>query len=69
MIENDRTLELETIDEYEIDKQSWSHLDTNSGKAPVCCTEDLTLAGHSFGGCTVVCFCFLSSEVCNNGGA
>jgi platelet-activating factor acetylhydrolase len=53
-IQNDCTLELEGIDEVELNKQSWSR---HSGKGPVCCTENVTLAGHSFGGCTMVCFC------------
>jgi hypothetical protein len=56
-IENDRDLELGIMDEVDIDKSSWTGLDVDSGKPPVCCTADVALMGHSFGGCTVVCLC------------
>lgn len=53
-------LEMEAIDGAEIDKQSWSPM---LGEDRVCCTDNVTLAGHSFGGCTVVCFHRLATVV------
>lgn len=49
-MQNDPTLELETIDEVDLDKKGWLQ---NSGKGSVC-TENVVLVGHSFGGCTVL---------------
>jgi len=53
LIRNDPTLELETIDGSSFDKNSWVNLEKN-GEDKVKCSEGVTLAGHSFGGCTVV---------------
>lgn len=52
-IENDSSLELETIDNSMIDREIWSS-SSPSSRGPVLCSENVTLAGHSFGGCTVV---------------
>jgi platelet-activating factor acetylhydrolase len=53
-LETDPSLELETIDNAKINSESWSFSDPVSGKKPVLYMENVTLAGHSFGGCTVV---------------
>ncbi|KAG5633990.1 hypothetical protein H0H81_004006, partial [Sphagnurus paluster] len=45
--------ELDTIDNSQIDYTSWTSVDP-SGKGPICFDANITLAGHSFGGCTVL---------------
>lgn len=53
-IRNDPSLEFATIDDSQIDTTSWSIEDAGTGARPVCCEQNVSLAGHSFGGCTVV---------------
>ncbi|KAF8076569.1 platelet-activating factor acetylhydrolase, isoform II-domain-containing protein [Lyophyllum atratum] len=53
-VQNNCSSELETIDNSHIDYNSWSCVDVTSGKGPVCLDANVTLAGHSFGGCTVL---------------
>ncbi|GLB33971.1 putative platelet-activating factor acetylhydrolase, isoform II [Lyophyllum shimeji] len=53
-LQNDCSSELEAIDNSQIDYNSWSCIDPASGKRPVCFDTNVTLAGHSFGGCTVL---------------
>ncbi|KAG6854880.1 hypothetical protein C0991_012070 [Blastosporella zonata] len=53
-LKNDCASELETIDKTPINQTSWAFVDPISGKGPVCFDENVTLAGHSFGGCTVL---------------
>ncbi|TFK43726.1 platelet-activating factor acetylhydrolase, isoform II-domain-containing protein [Crucibulum laeve] len=52
-IQNDPDVEFETIDSTEIDRQSWSAADSK-GKSIIQFDRDVILAGHSFGGCTVL---------------
>ncbi|KAF5387725.1 hypothetical protein D9615_000551 [Tricholomella constricta] len=52
--ENNCSSELETIDNSQIDYNSWSFVNPVSGRGPVCFDANVTLAGHSFGGCTVL---------------
>ncbi|KIL70181.1 hypothetical protein M378DRAFT_183750 [Amanita muscaria Koide BX008] len=49
----ERSVELTTIDGSEI-HDSWTMMDDETGFSPVKHCEDVTLAGHSFGGCTVL---------------
>ena len=42
--------------DLDIDWGSWFRIRQSSGKRPVNC-DDLTLAGHSFGGATIVRIC------------
>ncbi|KAG6911247.1 hypothetical protein DXG01_003114 [Tephrocybe rancida] len=53
-LKNDCASELETIDNHPVEQTSWAYVDPVSGKGPVCFDENVTLAGHSFGGCTVL---------------
>ncbi|KAG5648914.1 hypothetical protein DXG03_000263 [Asterophora parasitica] len=53
-LQNDPSSELGTIDNSQIDSTSWSYVDPTSGKGPVCFEANVSLAGHSFGGCTVL---------------
>ncbi|KAG6833917.1 hypothetical protein H0H87_007928 [Tephrocybe sp. NHM501043] len=53
-LKNDCTSELETIDHQPLDLTSWAFVDPESRKGPVCFDKNVTLAGHSFGGCTVL---------------
>jgi len=46
--------ELETIDDSQIDYSSWCRIDATSGKRPVCLDANVTVAGHSFGGCIML---------------
>ncbi|KAL0949350.1 hypothetical protein HGRIS_009420 [Hohenbuehelia grisea] len=50
---------LETVDNTPIDWASWS-ADAGSKSPPIRCDRDVTLSGHSFGGCTV--FSLLSTK-------
>ncbi|KAF9464383.1 platelet-activating factor acetylhydrolase [Collybia nuda] len=52
-IDGDLSVELETIEDSNIGRGSWSTLGP-SGKRTVRHDENVTLAGHSFGGCTVL---------------
>lgn len=49
----ERSVELATIDGSKI-HDSWTMMDDETGFSPVKHCEDVTLAGHSFGGCTVL---------------
>ncbi|KAK0473074.1 platelet-activating factor acetylhydrolase, isoform II-domain-containing protein [Armillaria novae-zelandiae] len=50
LVRKDMHLSLETIDSSAIDWDSWwAH---ENGSEPVQCVENVTFAGHSFGGCT-----------------
>ncbi|KAG7449029.1 uncharacterized protein BT62DRAFT_887202 [Guyanagaster necrorhizus] len=51
LVRNDENLLLETIDGSAIDWDSWSARDDEA--ETVQCSENVTLAGHSFGGCTM----------------
>ncbi|KAF8639716.1 hypothetical protein AX17_000978 [Amanita inopinata Kibby_2008] len=53
-LKGEPSAELETIDGGEIDKSSWSAIDDSTQSCPVKVHEDITLAGHSFGGCTTL---------------
>ncbi|RDB22670.1 Platelet-activating factor acetylhydrolase 2 [Hypsizygus marmoreus] len=53
-LQHDPSLEFEAVDECEIDKKTWTEIDSVSGQGPVCYDENVSLAGHSFGGCTVL---------------
>lgn len=50
-LRNEPTLELETIDDAPYHKESWM---PSQGLSKVRCDDDVILAGHSFGGCTIV---------------
>lgn len=52
-INADAAVHLETIDGISYNLESWITLDVTGG-IRVSCDEGVTLAGHSFGGCTVV---------------
>jgi platelet-activating factor acetylhydrolase len=52
-MQSDPTLELETIDSTPYDKGSWTKLN-ESGQHVVRYDNRIILAGHSFGGCTLV---------------
>lgn len=54
LVRNDPELELELIDGTPIDREGWAICDQVSGNPPVRWDRDVFLAGHSFGGCTVV---------------
>ncbi|EAU84376.2 hypothetical protein CC1G_01372 [Coprinopsis cinerea okayama7 len=58
-IHNDPEARMDTIDGSEFNRKSWG-LDDVTGKPFVDCDKDVVLAGHSFGGCTVLSI--LSSE-------
>lgn len=49
-IHSDPQVLLETIDGGQFDRESWHP----GGEPVVECDKDIVLAGHSFGGCTVV---------------
>ena len=51
-LRDDSILKFDTIDGSEFDKQSWVALNDDVLKVRV--NEEVTLAGHSFGGATVV---------------
>lgn len=52
-MQSDPTLEFETIDSTSFDKGSWTKMN-ESGKPIIKYDDKITLAGHSFGGCTLV---------------
>lgn len=54
LLQNDFDLELDTMDGSAYPRKSWVQSNV-SGKPSVNFASDITLAGHSFGGCTVVC--------------
>lgn len=58
-MQEDSTLEFDTIDSSTYDRKSWTS--TNDGLPLVKYDSDVSLTGHSFGGCTVVspnpCLC------------
>ncbi|KAG2013287.1 hypothetical protein CC2G_010216 [Coprinopsis cinerea AmutBmut pab1-1] len=58
-IHNDPEVRMDIIDGSEFKRKSWG-LDDVTGKPFVDCDKDVVLAGHSFGGCTVLSI--LSSE-------
>jgi len=47
------TLEIDTIDGSPISIEGWTSVN-NEGRPSINCDEDVILAGHSFGGCTMV---------------
>lgn len=51
-IQGDPTLQFDTIDSSSYDRQSWTA--SNEGLPLVKYDSDVSLTGHSFGGCTVV---------------
>ena len=51
-VQND-ALEIDTIDGSPILTESWTNVN-NEGRPSINCDEDVVLAGHSFGGCTMV---------------
>ncbi|KAF8897699.1 platelet-activating factor acetylhydrolase [Infundibulicybe gibba] len=53
LVRGDPTLELDTIDDSPFDRARWFPLDHHSRVPPVKLT-DVSLTGHSFGGCTVL---------------
>jgi platelet-activating factor acetylhydrolase len=53
-VRKEPSVELSTIDDSVVPVESWSVVDPSSGKGPIRLSEDVTLAGHSFGGCTIV---------------
>ncbi|KAF8165535.1 platelet-activating factor acetylhydrolase, isoform II-domain-containing protein [Crassisporium funariophilum] len=60
LMRNDPKLEIDTIDGAPYDMESWTNLGGDSGQPPVRYDDEVVLAGHSFGGCTVLSL--LSSE-------
>ncbi|KNZ74816.1 Platelet-activating factor acetylhydrolase [Termitomyces sp. J132] len=53
-LNKDSASELDTIDNQPIDRTSWTYVNPASNKGPICFDKNVTLAGHSFGGCTVL---------------
>ncbi|KAG6831388.1 hypothetical protein H0H92_010990 [Tricholoma furcatifolium] len=53
-LKNDCASELYTIDNQPIDQTSWAYVDPVSNEGPICFDKNVVLAGHSFGGCTVL---------------
>ncbi|PFH51356.1 hypothetical protein AMATHDRAFT_175231 [Amanita thiersii Skay4041] len=51
-VKGDSSVEIETIDRNTFDKNSWISSDDGAKGCPINYDEDITLAGHSFGGCT-----------------
>jgi platelet-activating factor acetylhydrolase len=49
LVQRDATLEILTPDRCKIDTSTWAR-----SNPPVKLNQDIVLAGHSFGGCTVV---------------
>ncbi|KAG6903475.1 hypothetical protein C0995_005498 [Termitomyces sp. Mi166 len=53
-LKNDSASEIDAIDGQTIDRTSWTYVDPFSNKGSVSFDKNVTLAGHSFGGCTML---------------